>query len=475
MAPGIEKRKLLKQFDTRSPSCFSIVYQNFLKYKKPCIIFSDGSMLFEHQNNQISQYTFFDYFNDYYTDTFIEKNNVPYLICTCCGSFSHLDNVKYDPETIEFLNNSGLEIYLYETLFLDIGQKRKYMNEPANKENFDIDFEYNIVKNTITGFESSTQNLSTMYCFEFEKIQNFIENNNLTNVTIYSGDYNVDTYFNSIYPKLKFQTQDIFLTSLFKKSADSFNSYEYIPNNTQTSTKIEYKFWSGNRRYDGYRHLIVSYLVNKSALWSYQYKIEESPFYSYDKDINRASPLWGPLKNYLWFDLETWKDQYPETYNTLQNNNQVLESISSKSIDIDISNETSLEQLGVPVESYSKCFCAVITEAKFAQPTGNFSEKTLNAIKCFRPFILVAPPKTLEYLKQYGIKTFDDIWDESYDNEENHEKRLIKIFQVIDYIDTFSLDDLQKLYKMLLPRLQHNYKVIENISKVKFNEQTKRN
>jgi hypothetical protein len=111
----------------------------------------------------------------------------------------------------------------------------------------------------------------------------------------------------------------------------------------------------------------------------------------------------------------------------------------------------------------------VITEARFAYPMGQFSEKTLNAIKSFRPFILVAPPRTLEYMQSYGIQTFDEFWDESYDQEENHESRLIKIFRIIDYIDSFSIDELKELYIKMLPILEHNYRIIQNISKFKYN------
>jgi hypothetical protein len=111
-----------------------------------------------------------------------------------------------------------------------------------------------------------------------------------------------------------------------------------------------------------------------------------------------------------------------------------------------------------------------VTEARYALPTGNLSEKTLNAIKCFRPFILVASPYTLEYLKHYGVKTFSQFWDESYDREENHEQRLIKIFEVIDYIDSFTVDELKTLYSKMTPILEHNYQIIKNIAKVRYYE-----
>jgi hypothetical protein len=123
----------------------------------------------------------------------------------------------------------------------------------------------------------------------------------------------------------------------------------------------------------------------------------------------------------------------------------------------------------VPISSYQSCFCAIVNEAKFAWPFGQFSEKTLNAIKSFRPFILAAPPRTLEYLKKYNIQTFDQFWDESYDQEENHEKRLIKIFDTIDYINSKNIKELRTLYKQIVPILEHNYNIITKIPITEFN------
>jgi N-glycosylase/DNA lyase len=92
-----------------------------------------------------------------------------------------------------------------------------------------------------------------------------------------------------------------------------------------------------------------------------------------------------------------------------------------------------------------------------------FSEKTLHAVKCFRPFIQVAPPGSLELLKQCGVKTFSDYWDESYDREENHEQRLLKIIKVIDYVNSLTIEQLKELYKDMKPILEHNYKAIASL------------
>jgi hypothetical protein len=75
-----------------------------------------------------------------------------------------------------------------------------------------------------------------------------------------------------------------------------------------------------------------------------------------------------------------------------------------------------------------------------------------------RPFILVAPPKTLAYIKSLGFRTFDEFWDESYDDELDHGERLAKIFEIIDYISTLSIEEMRELYSKMIPIVQHNLK-----------------
>jgi len=107
----------------------------------------------------------------------------------------------------------------------------------------------------------------------------------------------------------------------------------------------------------------------------------------------------------------------------------------------------------------------VITETRFSQPTTTVSEKTLSAVAKHRPFILVAPPCALEYLKSFGFKTFSGYWDESYDQETNHEHRLLKIFKVIDSIDNLPMSKLKSMLDDMKPILEHNQQVLRDLGK----------
>jgi hypothetical protein len=80
------------------------------------------------------------------------------------------------------------------------------------------------------------------------------------------------------------------------------------------------------------------------------------------------------------------------------------------------------------------------------------------------PFVIAGSPHCLKYLKELGFKTFDRWWDESYDQEEDHEKRILKILEVVDYIDSLSIESLKLMHNEMLEVLNHNYQNFMSIN-----------
>ena len=73
------------------------------------------------------------------------------------------------------------------------------------------------------------------------------------------------------------------------------------------------------------------------------------------------------------------------------------------------------------------------------------------------PFVLVSTAGSLNYLRSYGFKTFDSIWDESYDSEIDDDKRLVMIADLLKRLDSMSTQQRQDLYTAAMPIVQHNY------------------
>jgi hypothetical protein len=73
------------------------------------------------------------------------------------------------------------------------------------------------------------------------------------------------------------------------------------------------------------------------------------------------------------------------------------------------------------------------------------------------PFVLVAPAGSLEYLREYGFKTFDGILDESYDKETDDIRRLEMVARLLKDLDNLSIQERQHIHNKCLPIVEHNF------------------
>ena len=111
-----------------------------------------------------------------------------------------------------------------------------------------------------------------------------------------------------------------------------------------------------------------------------------------------------------------------------------------------------------------KAFVNLVTESPFFYPYPRFSEKTLKPIFVNRPFILLSPPNSLNFLKENGFLSFSKWWDESYDTETNHWRRPEKVYQLAEKMNSYSLDDCRQLLQDMKPVLNHNKHHIQKYS-----------
>jgi hypothetical protein len=110
-------------------------------------------------------------------------------------------------------------------------------------------------------------------------------------------------------------------------------------------------------------------------------------------------------------------------------------------------------------KDYTTTAIEVVLETLFDDTRHHLTEKTLRPIACGRPFILVATPGSLQYLKQYGFKTFGALIDETYDTIINPRKRLEAIAQEMNRITCLDLDAKRSLWTELYIIAEHNKKL----------------
>jgi hypothetical protein len=104
---------------------------------------------------------------------------------------------------------------------------------------------------------------------------------------------------------------------------------------------------------------------------------------------------------------------------------------------------------------YETYFLEIVSET---DPHSNrfFTEKTLKNFYLGKPFILLAGPKSLEYLKLKGFRTFSPFIDESYDNISCPNKRLECILNEIDRIANLGQSQLNDIVLSLQDVFSHN-------------------
>lgn len=411
-----------------------VLYVNDLK--EPYTILEDGTV---YKDIEDTHSFYFSMQTHWLKKTWLQYEKRPFMVWSGCKHrITPLDNLVPDDDFLKLLKEEGLVIFLYEPLTI-------YREDVANVF---LDHQH------YDQFESTELDIQMMRSYELDSITEFSKKYELEGSWVFSCDYNISKYFGKQYHMLNLRCQDIFI------AGDATGKEIKQPYETK---RIHKKFWCGNWRYTGVRHLIMMYLASTDSFYNGNYS-----WYVYGGR--------GHVNGKLWFDLENWEETNPEVAGKIEYGENRLNEVVPLSMDVtnppmwfvgegNSKKPPVLSTYQMPYH-YSECFVAIVNESRFAQPTANFSEKVLNAMRAFRPFILVGPPKTLEYIKKMGFKTFNDFWDESYDQELNHEQRLLKIFKLIDTIDQMTLEECRRMLEQMKPILTYNAKFMHTLSRV---------
>lgn len=105
-----------------------------------------------------------------------------------------------------------------------------------------------------------------------------------------------------------------------------------------------------------------------------------------------------------------------------------------------------------------ECFWHVVSETVFYYDKLHLTEKIFKPIVMKQPFLLLASPGNLAYLRSYGFKTFSTIVDEKYDDIVDPDQRIDAVIKIIKWYYDLSNNEKLNVIRECEPIIEHNFK-----------------
>lgn len=312
--------------------------------------------------------------------------------------YTGLDDIPFEITDIDYSKLEEIDFYLYEpSTYYNINSKEKscyFYHEDLWEEN---------------------KNLRSI---ELDCLAN-LQKKHRIEINVFTSDYNINKYFKHTYKNLRLACFDTFLRQV--------GQCGIFPDDTEKKTK----FVCTNKRFAMHRLITTAHLQDKDGHYTWPFNmqcdLDSIAWYEHDK-LPQVHDKYDQLKPHS-IDIE---EVLPIT--SLRHAGRAPEPINAQPAEL--------------ITAMSESCVAVVNETRFGQPTAYFSEKTFDAMRCKLPFILVAPPYTLEYLRKLGFSTFAILWNEGYDKIENHTKRMDAILKLIDEVNNYSISDFNEMNRL---------------------------
>lgn len=391
----------------------------------------NNTVFVDSEYNVVPQLERFEGLHEIYEHSFLKEFPFSFIHVYDMGTLDYIEGFKLGIVERNYLNLEGIHIFLTEQLFHTTAPKQSMSLDSISRyEIYDTDEE--------------------MWSPELDSIEKFIKLNKLEKVKV---------YVNFEDPKQVYKDKYNFTIKRYDATLNALsNRYKKLERKFIGAT-IDKHFWCGNWRYETHRHITTAFASKLDTLYSWQYTDTE----------HRV------LEN-LWFDINDFKYKH-QVVEGIYHLNENCKSIDLQSNSVEISGDITDKMIrpigakpsGPEIDEYTSkdlyanTFCSIINFASFNEPFPSYDEKVLNAIINQRPFICIGPPGSLELMKEDGFKTYNNFWDESYDKEWDHTKRLEKIFDLLIEIDSWSITKCQSVYQQMMPVIFHNYRWLKEM------------
>ena len=379
--------------------------------------------------NGHERFSFLNFINQ---NSFLKDHFRDYLQIYDQGTLFYLSGFKLGDAERSHIDKNGLEIYLTEQIFNVKSPKQEINLDGKTKIDLDI-----------------LDDSHDIWSPELDSVQDFVELNQLNNVTVFVSFEDPKSIYKDKY-SFSIERVDPFLEAMRNQMLGLERNF--------INFYIDKKFWCGNNRYTPTRHLITSFVSRLDTEYSWCF----------------TDPEHLVLEN-IWFNINDFKykhdviegiyhlNENPRGIDATSETVQITGTIEDHALHGDAFGAAGpLFEQYTSADLYKNAFCAIINYSSFDEPFPSYDEKVLSAMLNQRPFIFCGPPGSLALMRKDGFRTFSDFWDESYDEEWDHTKRLEKIFDLIAEINSWSIDKCKDMYAQMLETIYWNYMKIKD-------------
>lgn len=245
---------------------------------------------------------------------------------------------------------------------------------------------------------------------------------------------------------------------------------------------IWYESWEGynlnskdRRILDIFNKAFIHHNILPNKLWFYIGNYLQSPLYGFNY-INVFptgqnlipefihTTIDRKIENKIYIQGGRTTETRTELYNRLLENN--LLNSEGVTHTLTLNDYTNGGGKKIPMEELYKTidstFLYVINETDYNmglmhnRDFMHFTEKTIIPINQYKPFVMLGGPHYLKYLKKIGFKTFDSIWDESYDDIIDNNLRMNAVIDIIKNINNKTIMELEFIKEDIKSILLYN-------------------
>lgn len=280
------------------------------------------------------------------------------------------------------------------------------------------------------------------------RIESFIESNNLDANNFYL--LNNSSSLNNIKSKINLFKTEFLLETVVAEAYSNFNSIKLDKKFTFLLHIKQPRF----HRLDLLTLLDANGLLDSNITdWSFTFKNDTG----FDDTVQSNNALLNQFKQSTLLDLSD------------QNLNSSFKKICTckkssyfePNIDFRIS---ALDSYGKePMQTYEESYINIVAETYFNETDIHITEKSFKPFYLYQLPVFLANPNHIKTLKkEYGLDTFDDLIDHSYDTEDDNLKRLYMVYNEIKRLSEMK-DTIKQYYSDNIDRIKNNRKIIRDI------------